>query len=416
MGLIRRSLFGRLLALLFCVVLGLLGSGCDGPPAGETAPSSQIAEADDGAVRAALNRLSRAVGSRDATAYAALTAPLDAGQAQRTQQLWRNLASLRPTEWRLRVRGRTNRGGADPWPQPVTVTWRLADDRGPAEHELILILRRAGGGIRLAGVELGPSTRPAPIWAVQEVVVRRRNRVTVAAPTAAAAATWLARAQPAVDAVAPRLPPILVGGEPAPALVVEIPVTRQGFEQILGVRPGSYRDLAAVAWPEGPNPSRSAIRIVVNPAAVARLDATALAILLAHEVVHVATRSAASSAPTWLVEGYADYLAYEAYPAAQPAAAADLLAEVAAEGAPSTLPTEGDFAPGRKSLALSYAAAWTACRYIAATFSPSALAQFYRRLDAGETLPYATRAALGTSPAGLTAGWRQSLDREASRR
>ena len=42
--------------------------------------------------------------------------------------------------------------------------------------------------------------------------------------------------------------------------------------------------------------------------------------LLTHEVVHVATRSFASAAPTWLVEGFADQIAYDAYPDHPPAA------------------------------------------------------------------------------------------------
>jgi hypothetical protein len=193
-------------------------------------------------------------------------------------------------------------------------------------------------------------------------------------------------------------------------LVLEVPSTRQAFERMLGVAPGSYADIAAVAWPEGPDAATAAVRIVVNPGVTATLDEQGVAVLLAHEAVHVATRSAASAAPTWLVEGLADYVAYDAYPTTATAAAAALLRQVKDRGAPTSLPADDQFSPSAPDLALAYAQAWLACRLLAEEQSPARLMRFYLATSDGTDVAVALRQETGLSAAQLTARWRRYLE------
>jgi hypothetical protein len=134
-----------------------------------------------------------------------------------------------------------------------------------------------------------------------------------------------------------------------------------------------------------------------------------LAVLLAHEATHVATRSVDSPAPVWAVEGYADYVAYEAYPRARNQAVAPLLAQIRKHGEPTGLPSDASFRASASELGLTYAKAWLACRYVAETQSPRQLDQLYVELDRGRTLDQATHAVLNQSAEDFVAGWRRYL-------
>lgn len=397
-------------ALLTVLLLGLVAVGCDrsvpvpGPPAGP-----------DDVTQKTLDAVAVAVLRGDRDAFAAAVEEADPAFAPLAERLF-GLSRMPLTELRLRLRGprtalpgdRRAALGPQAWGQQVTVAWRLVDDRGVAEHVLDLAFRVEDGRTRVAGAGVPRGGVAVPLWWQQDVAISRAGRVTVLAPDPVRAAAWLSRGRAAVAAVGEVLPARLASDWPR-SLVIEVPATRQGFERVLGVAPGDYAAIAAVAWPEGPDPATAAVRVVVNPTLAARLDATNVAVLLAHEVVHVATRSAASGAPLWLVEGYADYVAYAAYPQAEPAATRALLADVRASGPPRTLPVDSDFRADSVTLARPYALGWSVCRFIAADASPAALARLYRLADAGAGLDAATRDALGSDPATLTARWRHDL-------
>jgi hypothetical protein len=192
-------------------------------------------------------------------------------------------------------------------------------------------------------------------------------------------------------------------------LVIEVPSSQGLFERVLGVRQNSYRAIAAVAWPEGPNPRTAAIRVVVNSTVTQGLSEEGVAVLLTHEATHVATRSPGSPAPSWLVEGYADYVAYDAYPRTKAAAAAAALADIRRHGPPRALPTDADFTPGSSDLGLSYARAWLACEFVADTFSALRLSAFYSEVDRGTRLGTAMKRSLGVDEREFTRAWRRYL-------
>ncbi|MER6945587.1 hypothetical protein ABT294_16305 [Nonomuraea sp. NPDC000554] len=144
-------------------------------------------------------------------------------------------------------------------------------------------------------------------------------------------------------------------------------------------------------------------RVIVLPTAFARLTPTGRDVVLTHELTHVAAGT--DHLPTWLYEGFADYVGYRDAGLAVPVAAAELAAEVRAGRLPRELPGPAAFAarePGR--LARAYQEAWLACRFLAGRFGERTLVRLYR--DAQSRGVDAALAALGLSVETLTARWR----------
>jgi hypothetical protein len=250
---------------------------------------------------------------------------------------------------------------------------------------------------------------PSAIRWTEPVVIARVGRGTAIVSAALGDGTrWARLADTAARKIAPRV--VRVAPTWSGRLIVEVPGTRQLFEQVLGAEPGSYAQIAAVTTTDRRDRGSTALTIVINPAAAARLDGSGLGVLLAHEGTHVATHSIHSRAPLWAVEGFADYVAYQAYPPAQQAALGPLLADVRRNGAPEKLPGDGEFRASAPDLGLTYARAWLACRYVAETSSPQRLARIYAELDRGRTLEQASKAAgFADSAAEFVAGWRHYL-------
>jgi hypothetical protein len=193
------------------------------------------------------------------------------------------------------------------------------------------------------------------------------------------------------------------------ALVVQVPSTTAILEQMLAARRGSYDQVAAVTWADGTNTAKAPLRIVVNPAPAGKLSDLGRQLLLAHEATHVATHSVDSPAPVWMVEGFADYIAYQAYPQARKAAAAPVLARVRNGNGPASLPDNEEFRAGTDGLELAYAEAWLACRYVADQYSPAQLTELYRELDSGSSFEQAARSVLEVNSAEFLSGWRSYL-------
>jgi hypothetical protein len=222
--------------------------------------------------------------------------------------------------------------------------------------------------------------------------------------------SWVTAANIAISNDVPRLP----GFDWNRQLVIIVPSNEALMEQSLGQSPGTDRALAAVTWPDGIKAASAPLRIMINPAGTQ--SGLATAIVLAHETVHVATRSPISPAPTWLVEGFADHIAYLDYPQGVPAAAAELLVAVRKNGPPTALPGESEFGTGTKDLNRSYAEAWLACRYLAERFGEAKLLQFYRAVDGSVdgSIGGPVRSVFGISESQLVSGWQRYLQSAAA--
>jgi len=165
-----------------------------------------------------------------------------------------------------------------------------------------------------------------------------------------------------------------------------------------------WADIAAVTVADRVDPAhRVAVgqRIVFAPGAAA-MSASALRIVLAHELFHYAARpDTALDAPRWLTEGVADFVARPATP-------------VPADGAagPSALPSDADLDAAGPQRSAAYDRAWWFARFVADAYGGAAtLRAFYvATCGAGHTdLPTAVRDVLGTDPPGLLARWQRWL-------
>jgi hypothetical protein len=117
--------------------------------------------------------------------------------------------------------------------------------------------------------------------------------------------------------------------------------------------------------------------------------------------------------PTWLVEGFADYVGN--LDSRQPVvvAASELRAEVRAGKEPGALPTSADFTDAGARLPQVYEQAWLACRLIATLAGPAGLVRLYHLVAApGATVDRALRTVVHVSTAQFTARWRQYLRTE----
>lgn len=225
------------------------------------------------------------------------------------------------------------------------------------------------------------------------------------------------------DQAARHVRPATSGGSSGPArragsrLVLVLPRTAAQAATYLGRDESSLAGLAAVtttlAVTGGAHrPAGARTRVVINPPAFARLSALGRRVVLAHEAAHVATRAVTSArTPLWLVEGFADWVAYRSEHVAVDEAAAELLSSVRAGRALRQLPTRAQLVQPGPGRAAAYEGAWLACRLIARRWGASALVDLYRHSGAGQSA--ALRTALRTSTPVLTALWRDELRRPA---
>ena len=303
------------------------------------------------------------------------------------------------------------------WSQEITVTSRLSHDSGPSTYEVWLAVAETDHGVRVGGLADGAGGAAAsrPLWLTQPIRLVTGPGVTVVTGSSKTdLSAWLRRAQTAEQAVRARTAeqanPRWAGG-----LVIELPSSAAAFDQVLGVAPGSYDQIAAVAWPEGPDPSTAAIRVVVNPDLARSMDDDRLAVLITHEATHVLTRSASSPAPIWLVEGFADWVAFARIPASAPPTIELVLSDVRRHGVPEGFPTDAEFRPAASDLDLTYGRAWLLCRFIAETWSGPRLVRLYAAIDDGTAVPVALHDVLGIDEQTLLRRWQTSLAREAGR-
>ncbi|GIH96475.1 hypothetical protein ACFFMN_19505 [Planobispora siamensis] len=188
--------------------------------------------------------------------------------------------------------------------------------------------------------------------------------------------------------------------------VILFPETDAGAEILAGA--GASDGLAAMA---------TADRVIVVPSGYARLSRIGRDVVIAHELTHVATGATRGGrVPTWLSEGFADYVGYSGSGLDVRTVAAELVREVRAGTLPDGLPGPADFAPGAARLPQVYEEAWLACRYIAGRFGERALVRLYGGPPPGGAGTPSrggdVEAVLGLSPAAFTAGWRDYLRRE----
>ncbi len=384
------------------------------------------------AVRQLLDRRAAALLRRDRAGWLAGIDPRAAAFRARQAAVFDALAAVPLARWQYRFdlgvqrslgAAAVRRYGVPVWTPAVTVHYALRGiDAEPTERPMVFTFLRRADRWYLgsdADITVDGTRSWRGLWDFGRVVARRsRSSLVLAHPGHADRLAVFARtvddAVPAVTAV--------WGPRWRRQVAVLLPDTQTEMAALVGERFALAR-IAAVAIADYTD-ARTGVargqRVVVNPVNLNRLSPLGRRIVLRHEITHIASRGATSEAmPTWLVEGFADYVGYFGSGLPAGVVAPDLRARLRTGRWPGTLPPDRDFRGDAPGLAVAYEAAWTACRLIAARVGTGGLVRFYRLVgaraiggDGMAAVDAALRGMLHTGYAGFVAQWRTAVRAE----
>lgn len=414
----------------------------DGPSAGPgrpmgavspAPPADQAAATRADAVTDLLNRRAKAVADHDEQAFLATLDPKADDVFVSTQRrLFQNLTGVPLDEWSYRlhpddtldVTGVPDRDSAAPsdelWAPAVDLRYALrGGDVIPTERTMGYLFARHGDDWYLRSDTAldgeGRRTWRGPWDFAPCVVTTTEHGIVLSHPGS----------QPMVDRLVREL-------DPAVRAVSELWPTRWS-QRVTLMLPNSPGEMRALVGPDFPVESVVAVavadrvnnrtrtvagqRVVLSPTGVRGLSIASLRIVLRHEITHVAARAdTVDGSPTWLLEGFADYVGYRDSGVTLAEGAPDLAKQVRQDGPPAGLPEDRAFRTGGTDLDLAYQQSWSLARYVAETHGEKALIGMYRELAAaGATSATETdrmlRDVLGVDRAELVKGWRSYLEK-----
>ena len=290
------------------------------------------------------------------------------------------------------------------WVGDVQLSWRLAGhDESPANLEVGLAFLETEDGAAFVSAR-GGWGRQTPLWLLHRLaVVESRRTLVMSATGRSEAREYDAMARRAVGDVARVLP------DWRGSVVVAVPRSEKDLSRVLASS-SSYGGIAAVTAPvDGSLAPSAPTRIFINPGVFDPLGEQGAQIVMSHEAAHVATDAAISTMPTWLLEGFADYVALAYVDLSVEVTASQILAQVRRNGPPDRLPSEADFESENRHLGASYEAAWLVCRLIGERYGERKLIEFYEQADRDGGTDAAFREVLGTTQRELTSAWRDEL-------
>lgn len=382
------------------------------------------------AVRGVLAKLGTAVLKHDRAAFLAELDPDAKASAFRARQaaMFANLVRVPFTTWAYHLEGETDAKGAeraaskqfgtDALIVRVTLNYALRGvDRIPTHHELWWTFVRHDGDVVLAAddslAHAGGASWQGP-WDFGPLIVRRGPHSLILGHPRSAAA--LDGVEATVEAAVPAVTAVW-GPDWAQDVAVIVPASDAELLAQSGESSDASLTVAAAAVSDGEDPVSGAVygqRLIVNSAALGQLSPIGQQIVIRHEMTHIAAASATSAtSPTWLVEGFADYVGNLHSGQTVTTTASELAADVRHGRVPTALPTPDQFNTQGQS-AQAYEGAWLACRLIAQHAGQPALVRFYKLVGASPEPPDAAveaafHAVLHESTAQFTAQWRQYL-------
>ena len=267
---------------------------------------------------------------------------------------------------------------------------------------------RGGGGFDVVSAGLGAGA--LPVWLAGPLQVDRSGGLTVVTVgggdpdldvrrLATVARTRVADVVPEADG------PLTVVSTPSPEVA----------GALLGQSASSVRQIAAVSTRlDDRQGSLAGPAVVLNPGVFATMDARAAQIVMTHEATHVLTGAIGSRADTWVIEGFADFVALHDDDEPLAVSAGQVLRQVKADGPPDALPTAEAFDESAYGLGAVYESAWLVFEALRQQSSDADLIAFYDDVRNGEPTDAAARQALGLTTAEITARWRSYLTKSAS--
>ncbi|WP_457110524.1 hypothetical protein [Marmoricola sp. URHA0025 HA25] len=193
-------------------------------------------------------------------------------------------------------------------------------------------------------------------------------------------------------------------------LVIEGPASEEQLDQALAAPQAQYANIAAVTTTvDGSLVPGSPVHVFLNPQVFDGLGPRGAQVVVSHETTHVATSATFADVPTWLLEGFADYVALAHAGIPVRTAASQILARMRKDGPPDHLPTASELDPTASGLGATYEEAWLATRFMAMEYGEGKLVTFYEKVSAGEPLSAAFQKILGTNEAQFVTKWRADL-------
>jgi len=400
----RRVLLGGLLAGALLAGTSACGGNTSIPP---PKASSDSSDARVAAATTTVREFAEALRAEDRSAAATLGL---AGSRDLLGAVADNVRTLHVVDLGLRLvdddapagKDDLDAYGPDAWRGTVEVEYRLRDwDARATQLETTFVFAPTDSGQAI--VDIGGPDGRTPVWLTGPVSVLSAPR-TLVIDRAAGAAQFLRLAKQALTDVG-RVLPAWHG-----PLVIEVPATQAGLERALGASVGQYANIAAVtASVDGSLVPSSPVHVFINPQVFAGLGPKGAQVVISHESTHVATGATFASMPTWLLEGFADYVALVHSGIPVSTAASQILGRIRKDGPPDHLPSTAELDPSANGLGATYEEAWLATRFIGQRYGEAKLVRFYEAVNDGTGVTQAFASVLGTTESAFVKQWRADL-------
>ena len=383
------------------------------------------------AIRSVLARRANAVMTHDSSEWRSTLDPGHPAFVRQQMRVFGNLRRVPFASWSydfdpqrsLSASVRSQRYGAPTWaPANLSLDYRLRgfDRRATSLPQYPTFVHRSTGWFLTSFDDYRARGKRSStdLWDYGPVIVVRTPTVLVLGHPGARSLLQAIATEVAADI--PRVSAVWGHGWPERAVVL-VPSSQRELGRVVDDY-GDLDNIAAVATAEvqlgSSRPDPVGNRIGINPANWPKLSPLGQRIVLTHELTHVATRAVTSAAtPTWLAEGFADYVGYLGSGVPAPFVAQDLAAALRSGRAPRGLPSARAFDGANSQLSVAYESAWMACRLIAQRWGQATLVRLYAsvarsRLGRAPAIDLAMQRLLHVSTAQFTASWRSYVHRE----
>ncbi|MDX6232391.1 MAG: hypothetical protein QOH68_1375 [Nocardioidaceae bacterium] len=295
----------------------------------------------------------------------------------------------------------------------VDVSWRAGDEiglDGTMRTSSVAFRVAPQAGDRLAIVAASPREGALPIWLAGKLAVERTSGSVVIRVDGGDAALPVESMATAARAAVARVVPHTKG-----EVAVVSPHTQSQMARLVGQPLDQVRQIAAVTTRlDGQGGSSADTVIVLNPTVFSTMDRRAAQVVLTHEATHLLTHAVGTRAESWVVEGFADFVALHDDTASLSVSAGQILGEVKAGRAPKRLPSTADFDAESHGLGAVYESAWMIFRMLGERYGDARVVDFYEAVIGGSKLDDALRASFGLTVDQLTTQWQSYLAKSAS--
>jgi hypothetical protein len=296
----------------------------------------------------------------------------------------------------------------------VDVSWRAEDMIGlnnTTVHTSSVAFRvapQADGGFSV--VDASPREGALPIWLSGKVAVERSAGSVVIRVDGGDAQLPVESMSAAARTAVARVVPGTKGD-----VTVVSPHTQDQMARLVAQPVDQIRQIAAVTTRlDGRGGTSADTVIVLNPVVFSTMDRRAALVVLTHEAAHLLTDAVGTRAESWVVEGFADFVALHDDSASLSVSAGQILAEVKAGRTPKRLPTAADFDAESHGLGAVYESAWMIFRMLDERYGDSAVVAFYESILDGAELADAVARSFRLTTDQLTDEWQDYLAKSAS--